>query len=543
MEPMPAAATTQDDGDRTRGPALVLLAAVAVSIVVPLLWTQAPQDDAYISYVYARNFARGEGLVFNAGEEPVEGYTNFLWTLLLGAAIRAGLDPEWLAPALGLVCTAALTLLTAALARRLGASPTFAALAALLFATRPALTVHAMGGLETTFFGLLLCAGLLLAIRERRPRDDLLAGLVLAAAALTRPEGILVYGLLEAFHALAALAARSPLRAFLGGALRRGVPFGALVGGHFLWRYATYGDWLPNTFYAKVEPGPRVWADGADYTLGAIGFFGPILFGLPYLMLAARRDRRARLACLMVSTVFTAYVAYVGGDYLPGFRYLVPVLPLWCALAAASLGILGESVRPRVGVPAAAALLVALAAFHTWREHRLAPSWPDQDRRHRHLVAAGRKLNEILPSDAWIAVTNAGRLPWFAERRTLDMMGLSDRHIARQPARRKRKSELAGHLKGDGKYVLDREPEVIVLLRLVVVEGSPLADNPRWRKLARRLAFAVSERELVRDPRFFREYRLYSVALPDVDAWLNVFARPSVFADSAPAGLRAADRP
>ena len=49
-------------------------------------------DDAYISFRYARNFARGWGLVYNAGER-IEGYTNFLWTVLIGIAIRLGLEP------------------------------------------------------------------------------------------------------------------------------------------------------------------------------------------------------------------------------------------------------------------------------------------------------------------------------------------------------------------------------------------------------------------------------------------------------------------
>ena len=38
-------------------------------------------DDAMVSMTYARNFAEGHGLVWNAGGPAVEGYTNFLWTL------------------------------------------------------------------------------------------------------------------------------------------------------------------------------------------------------------------------------------------------------------------------------------------------------------------------------------------------------------------------------------------------------------------------------------------------------------------------------
>jgi hypothetical protein len=42
-------------------------------------------DDAYISYRYAENLMRGEGLVFNHGER-VEGYSNFLYVLSVAPA-------------------------------------------------------------------------------------------------------------------------------------------------------------------------------------------------------------------------------------------------------------------------------------------------------------------------------------------------------------------------------------------------------------------------------------------------------------------------
>lgn len=44
-------------------------------------------DDAYISYRYAENLARGQGLVFNRGER-VEGYSNFLYVLVMAPASR-----------------------------------------------------------------------------------------------------------------------------------------------------------------------------------------------------------------------------------------------------------------------------------------------------------------------------------------------------------------------------------------------------------------------------------------------------------------------
>ena len=40
-------------------------------------------DDAMISMRYAKNLIAGNGLVWNPGEQPVEGYTNPLWVLYM----------------------------------------------------------------------------------------------------------------------------------------------------------------------------------------------------------------------------------------------------------------------------------------------------------------------------------------------------------------------------------------------------------------------------------------------------------------------------
>ena len=62
-------------------------------------------DDAFISFRYARNLSNGDGLVFNPGFERVEGYTNFLWVILLAACDAIGLRPESSAGVLSLGAT------------------------------------------------------------------------------------------------------------------------------------------------------------------------------------------------------------------------------------------------------------------------------------------------------------------------------------------------------------------------------------------------------------------------------------------------------
>src|SRR3954451_20359752 len=81
----------------------VLLGAAAIILVAHSLAYNFVTDDAYISFVFSRNFAEHGELTFNLGQ-PVEGYTNFLWTFVLGLGIRAGIAPEQASRVLGLAC-------------------------------------------------------------------------------------------------------------------------------------------------------------------------------------------------------------------------------------------------------------------------------------------------------------------------------------------------------------------------------------------------------------------------------------------------------
>ncbi len=515
---------------------VLLAAAFAAAILVPTRFGDAPQDDAYIAWIYSRNFARGDGLVFNAGEPALEGYVNFLWTFWIGLGMKLGMDPEQVVPWVGLLLTLATVFGTFVLARRLGAAPLFAALAALLFATRPTLAVHAMGGMETPAFGLFVLLGLLPRLRDGTGRrGDLWSSFWLALATLTRPEGVLIYGALELSELPGVIRDPSTLAARVRRALVRAIPFAVIVGAHFLFRKIYYGSFIPHVFHAKVDPSPAIWADGAEYLFYGLLYFGPVFLLLPYAVRAAEGFERARRTCLWLSSLYLVYPLYVGGDYVPAYRFLWPMVPVWSALAAGALTVLTrpDAGRVRMSSAAAAVVFLVLIVFHTTFERVDGHQWKGMHERHGQLVAAGNKLNEVLAEDAWIAATNVGRVPYFADRRTIDMMGLNDEHIGR--AEMLVTPDLAGHLKGDGKYVLDRRPDVIFFLRLVVHQ-QPLAKQ-NWGPIAKRDAFGVSEKQILADPRFREEYRMYSIPLPDAGCWLNVFARDDVFAANPPEGI------
>ncbi len=278
-------------------------------------------DDAFISFRYARNLSHGAGLVFNPGEPAVEGYSNFLWVLVLAGLDRLGLAPESVANALGSACTIGLWLLIVAFCwRRAGRGREWLVLIpAFALACSRSFAVWASSGLETRFFELLVIAGVLRAFDEeealgRGARAAPFAPLWFALASLTRPDGLLI----SCAVALAIAAWRAAHRRLdLPRLVREWLPFALIVAAHFAFRLAYYHDWLPNTWYAKVG-GHSWWSAGWRY-LAAFALEYSLWLWLPLIVAAVVLRRRGvgliALLCAAVIVPHALYVASIGGDH------------------------------------------------------------------------------------------------------------------------------------------------------------------------------------------------------------------------------------
>ncbi len=282
-------------------------------------------DDAFISFRYAENFAQGHGLVYNVGER-VEGYSNFSWTLLCALAIRCGLDPVGFAQTLGVLCYGALVVVTMRLGERLlpaeSGKVTFLPLAAIGVALHQHLQDFASCGLETLSFVLLTTLLVLTLAVAERPASFAVASAVAVLAALTRPDGALLGAIAGAWAIWCSWQRRSlgPTIAFALPGLLLFVPF-------LIWRYAYYGDLLPNTFYAKSAGDPYP-GQGWFYVLlffNGYWVLWPALVTMPVLLFA-RRLGRATLLPLFVLP-YLAFVVWVGGDFMFA-RFCLPVVPL-----------------------------------------------------------------------------------------------------------------------------------------------------------------------------------------------------------------------
>ena len=451
-----------------------LLVVAAAALIAHSLVFNFVTDDAFISFVYSRNLAEHGQLVFNVGEPPVEGYTNFLWTVLLAGFLKLGLVPELMSRVLGTAFAVATLGVVAWLSRRLrGADWSWwDALPALLLAGVPGYACWASGGLETQMFTFLVTLGAAWHLDEladeRAPR--MRTALALALAALTRPEGSLLFALTALHRVLATLGAR---RFTLGRAEVRFVAaFLAIVVPHFLWRRWYYGWWLPNTFYIKSSGVGGAWQQGGYYLLRVVEQFH--LWVVPLVVVAGlvvERQRGLRLLvgyALLVVGVFAVYVASVGGDFMGLFRFVMPMIPLLAVVT--SLGLRSSLARVERVAPLVVVAALGLHAWHAMRVDKAAlvvpgPSdrgidrpgwlrWYTDDR-----AAIGRWFARYARPDDYAAVGGAGAQVYYSRIRSLDCYGLSDEYVAHHV---NATSSRPGHQKyAPDDYILSRHPTII----------------------------------------------------------------------------------
>jgi tetratricopeptide (TPR) repeat protein len=421
------------------------------------------QDDAYISLVYARHLATGDGLVFNPGER-VEGYTNFLWTVALAVPHLLGIDAAATARGLGWLAAAGLIIVSRRLASVFGRRRAWHWGAPMLLAANGSLAFWGGSGLETGAFALLvaIAAGRYL----RRGRLDAAGGCLFGIAALTRPEGWLFFALTGLHQAAATVVRRQPRRRVLD-LWPAAATFAAFVLPHLLFRLVYYGYALPNTFHAKTGISLTYVHHGLRYTaefLVDYGFWGLAPLSLALLTSRARTRPAATYLALLVFANAT-YVTLVGGDTLPEHRLYLPVVALLNvgvveAVRAASLRLLGRHRAPLAG----AALLLAMAA-------RTATGADDDLLHARDATRAHNdKLRDLAAyvndrGDLDLVASTAIGIPrYFTAAAVLDLVGLTDETIAHDP------QSLPGirddHLLRNYhvSYVLDRRPDAVLFI-------------------------------------------------------------------------------
>ena len=307
-------------------------------------------EDAMISMRYARNFATGNGLNWNAGEAPVEGYTNLLWTLWMSFFHKLGV-PENMISLCIMVTGVGIMFGLGHVAGKLTEKVTdsdgapVAATAATLFCYP--LLFWTLRGMEVGAASLLLSSILLLALDiedEFSLGKALLMGVLGSAAVLLRSDAAVSVGMMGCYAALAAPKGKR--------ILTLGVVGGMVVGTvvvHTGFRMSYYHEKVPNTAYLKLGSIPLSarLKRGAFVALQVLAYhlaiplsiiFASLRTGVLAGLWRERESRRLLFVGGLVS-VQIAYAIYVGGDawewMLYANRYLSAAMPALIVLTTA----------------------------------------------------------------------------------------------------------------------------------------------------------------------------------------------------------------
>ncbi len=437
----------------------------------PGLWeSRWIQDDAYISFRYARNLVEGNGLVFNDGDR-VEGYTNFLWTVLAAVPLASGAeDPLPFMHRAGQFFWFGSYALLLAFGCYLASRGVYTApLVAAPLIAHWSYNQWFLSGMETGMVSFLFLLTLVIfALQDiTRPFLAALFGCSCVLSLLARPDslvflvGLAVAGLV--CH-LSWFFDREYWRRWVPAFL---VPIVVIFVPYTVWRLVYYGDLLPNTYYAKAAYIPA-FGRGWEYVTKYFEMysFAPFLV-VPALAAVMTRDpvvRRFLAGSFFGGVAVFLYVIRLGGDFME-WRFVDPITGVLFAGIGVGLYVVGHRVvrwvlgrrkdpggrdRAWVAVPAVtlgiACAVVGISLLYQTAKAGNRPYQRDvilgqetidslgkYARSGYAWAAIGRRCKTLFPAGTTIATTSAGMIPYFAELPTLDLHGLTDREIAHVP--------------------------------------------------------------------------------------------------------------
>ncbi|MBN1779919.1 hypothetical protein JW948_02240 [bacterium] len=414
-------------------------------------------DDPMISMRYAKNLAQGHGWVWNPGER-VEGYSNPLWTLMMAGCHYLPVPVYRMALVvliLNLLISIGALLLLHRLLCALRCRDWVKAGVLLAFILNRDLLFMTMAGFEIPLMILVLLWSLNRIVREaEQGAPGFLTCFLIGVLAVIRSDAFVLSGLLFLFALLLHDRKKTVLLRMLTALI--------IPGAHLLFRIWYYGDWLPNTAYLKIGQWDERWVPGLRYAFGFIKHYFLFviagLFGLSF----TRKKVNFLLAGLII--LYTAYVIYTGGDAFHHFRFFLPILPLIFIMAFMGIQKLHLSKRSQ-----ALATLICLVTmpviFPGYTLFTLIPRPADI-----YNVELGLWIRANTPVEAKVADAWAGNSFYFSERPGIDLLGKSDRVIARMPVQSAEAK--AGHNKFDYDYSLGQlKPDYVVAnFRLPVSE-------------------------------------------------------------------------
>jgi len=433
----------------------LLLLVIITIFVVHCIYFNFTQDDAFISFRYVKNFTQGNGLVFNSGER-VEGYTNFLWIIVLSIFAELGLNIIVISKILGVACGCISLFLLYKISSLFFSKKDwlFSLFPPLLLTASSAFAYWSISGLETSFFVAAVLFSVYLYLIHSRVWT-----VTCAISALIRPEGALIFGILF-LHKL--FLEKAPLKRSLFNL----VIFILLLLPFLGFKLFYYRGILPSPFYAKTGLSWEYLKSGLEYFWLFLKHYS--LWGVLYLLplhLYKALDTRGKLLVWLVY-LYSIYVTVIGGDVLRVHRFFLPVLPLLFLLGVISLHKIQIKSMSTILRQIAAMTVVLLISAIIFLIPRQGIRIIRGDEKHlvEKMQQIAEYMNAYYQPTLSIAVTTIGSLSYClgTDDQVIDMLGLTDGYISKHPENFEGIAVTWKEKRYNTSYLLSRDPDYIL---------------------------------------------------------------------------------
>lgn len=397
-----------------------------------------PIEDAAMLMRYAEHFANGYGIVWNIGEPPVDGATDFLFMVVIGLLTKAGTSLEFATRFISLVSYVLMIGAVYLSSRMVFDTPRLIAFGTSLFVLAGPGFFFVTGYFGTTFFALFAVLSWWAALtiiegRENQKTPILFSALSLITG-LVRPEGVILTGLmmLAIVFIKGWKDSRYTIFWYFGIFL--------LIGGaYFLWRWHYFGYPLPNPYYKK---------GGGQIYLSSLKASYVHVLNMCFLLLPAfiaglffRKTFRKAVGFLIPIIGFTTCFILLSNNTNVSGRFQYSILPIASMVCwPLSLGIRewlnipkerDMSLYQKLFYLTLVVILFSGAIYYQFGRWNSANSNASQNVIEvdgKYTVAV--MLSEYKNSGLRLATSEAGLLPLYSQFRSLDTWGLNDQWIA-----------------------------------------------------------------------------------------------------------------
>lgn len=444
---------------------LIILLSLVIAVFQQALFFGWTNDDAFISYRYVKNLNNGHGLVFNPGEK-IEGYSNFLWVLILSVFDFLGVPPHWAAKIFSFCISLLMIILIFRTAQAFELNKFISGLCALTLSLSNSMAYYSMSGLETVFYTFLLILCVFINKKyENKPDQITFYALyvILLAVAITRPEGLLFLLISSIYHLLKKIFTKKGmnLKKILKVQLLSFSIYAILI----ILRYWYYSDILPNTYYAK----PKGTFVEQGYSAFYSNFTNALLSGsfllIPIFILSVKYFKKYTFPYLILigQLIFMSYV----GDWMAFGRFFLPILPAVIIL----ITLLSRDTLLRTRPPYHNKLVIFsyLIIFILFLIGNVYQSYLALANKNKYpylvmnscsLIKLGKKLNTDYPQKTKIAVRRIGAISYYSKLKIIDILGLTNKQIAYNI---KNVNNIEKQNDVNSIIVLEKEPDLIIL--------------------------------------------------------------------------------